>query len=73
MMVILFLADLYLWSSIKKKIFSNTIWLRVVIVSLYWLPLAMVVFMMVGAVVAPIINWNDSFRTFWTGFVLVFY
>ncbi|PLX10347.1 MAG: hypothetical protein C0598_10565, partial [Marinilabiliales bacterium] len=53
-MVILFFADLYLWSSITKKIFSNTIWLRVLIISLYWLPLAMVVFIMVGSVFKPI-------------------
>lgn len=72
-MVILFLADLYLWSSIKKKIFSNTIWLRVLIVSLYWLPLAMAILMMVASIFVPIINWNDSFRTIWTGFILVFY
>ena len=72
-MVLLFLADIYLWSSVRKKIFSNTIWLRVVMISVYWLPLLMVVFMMVGAVFVPIIDWNDVFRTYWLGFILVFY
>lgn len=72
-MVILFLADLYLWSSVKKKIFSNTIWLRLLMVSVYWLPLAMVAFIMIGAVFVPIIDWHDNFRTFWFGFILVFY
>lgn len=72
-MVLLFLADLYLWSSVKKKIFSNTIWLRILMVSIYWLPMAMVVFIMIGAVFIPIIDWNDVFRTYWFGFILVFY
>jgi len=72
-MVILFFADLYLWSSITKKIFSNTIWLRVLIISLYWLPLAMVIFIMVGAVFVPITEWNDPFRTIWFGIIMVFY
>ena len=73
LMVLLFLADMYLWSSVKKKIFSNTLWLKSLIVSVYWLPMAMVAFLMVGAVFVPIINWNDSFRTMWLGFILVFY
>jgi hypothetical protein len=73
LMVFLFLSDIYLWSSIKKKIFSNTIWLRVTIVSIYWLPLAMVAFIMIGAVFVPITHWNDSFRTLWFGIILVFY
>jgi len=72
-MVLLFLADIYLWSSVRKKIFSNTIWLRVIIISVYWLPFLMVVFMMVGAVFVPIIDWSDVFRTYWLGFILVFY
>jgi len=72
-MVILFFADLYLWSSITKKIFSNTIWLRVLIISLYWLPLAMVIFIMVGSVLLPITQWNDPFRTIWFGIIIVFY
>jgi len=72
-MVLLFLADLYLWSSVKKKIFSNTICLRTVFISVYWLPMLMVVFIMVGAVFVPIIEWNDVFRTYWLGFILVFY
>jgi len=39
----------------------------------YWLPFLMVVFMMVGAVFVPIIDWSDVFRTYWLGFILVFY
>ena len=72
-MVLLFLADLYLWSSIRKKIFSNTLWLRLLMVSVYWLPMAMVIFIMLGAIAVPIIDWNDTFRTLWLGFILVFY
>ncbi len=72
-MVLLFFADLYLWSSVKKKIFSYTIWLRILMVSTYWMPMAMVTFIMVGAIFVPIVEWNDVFRTYWFGFILVFY
>ncbi|NOY51745.1 MAG: metallophosphoesterase [Chlorobi bacterium] len=72
-MLVLFFADLYLWSSITKKIFSNTIWLRVLIIAIYWLPLAMVIVIMLGSVFVPIIEWNDAFRTIWFGVIVVFY
>lgn len=72
-MVILFLADLYLWSSVSKKVFSYRKWLKLLFVFVYWLPLMMVIALMIASVFVPIIDWNDQFRTFLLGFILVFY
>jgi len=72
-MVVLILADFYLWSSVKKQVFNYRIWLRILIISVYWLPLFLLVIILVGSVVVPMINWNDTFRTYVFGVVLVFY
>lgn len=72
-MVILFLADIYLWSSVQKQVFSYRIWLKLLVTFVYWLPLILVVFLMVGGTLLPLVDWNDVFRTYLLGFILVFY
>ena len=72
-MVLLFLADLYLWSSVRKQIFSYRKWLKLAVSFIYWLPLILVIGLMAVSVFVPIIDWNDQFRTFLLGFILVFY
>ena len=72
-MVLLFLADLYLWSSVRKQVFSYRKWLKLTVTFIYWLPLILVIGLMVASVFVPIIDWNDQFRTFLLGFILVFY
>ena len=72
-MVLLFLADLYLWSSVRKQIFSYRKWLKLAVSFIYWLPLILVIGLMAASVFVPIIDWNDQFRTFLLGFILVFY
>ncbi len=71
--VLLFLGDLYLWSSLRKKVFSYQAWLKIAVSFVYWLPLLMVAGMMIAALFVPYINWDDVFRTYWLGFILVFY
>lgn len=71
--VIMVLADLYLWSSVKKQVFNYRIWLSILLSALYWLPFAALVGFGIGAAIVPIINWNDVFRTYLLGFILVFY
>lgn len=71
--IILLFADLYLWSALRKSIFSHKLWLKTTITFVFWLPLMMVVFLIIGAALVPIIDWNDVFRTFWIGFIVVFY
>lgn len=72
-MVLLFLADLYLWSSVRKQVFSYRKWLKLAVSFIYWLPLILVIGLMAASVFVPIIDWNDQFRTFLLGFILVFY
>jgi len=72
-MVLLFLADLYLWTSVSKQIFSYRKWLKSLVVFIYWLPLIMVIALMAASIFVPIIDWDDQFRTFLLGFILVFY
>jgi uncharacterized protein len=71
--VIMVLADLYLWSSVKKQVFNYRIWLSIVLSVLYWLPFIALIGFGIGAAIYPIIDWNDVFRTYLLGFILVFY
>ena len=72
-LVILVLADVYLWSSVKTKVFNYKYWLRITIFSLYWLPFILLVFILLVANIIPIINWGNGFRTYVMGIILVFY
>lgn len=72
-MVVLILADFYLWSSVKKQIFNYKNWLRVLTIFIYWLPLLLLVILLVGSIIIPVINWNDNIRTYMVGIILVFY
>ncbi|MCF6171828.1 MAG: metallophosphoesterase [Bacteroidales bacterium] len=72
-MIILFLGDLYLWSSLRKKVFSYQAWLKILVTLIYWLPMLMLLGMMLSALFISYIDWNDVFKTYWLGFILVFY
>lgn len=71
--VILVLADLYLWSSVKKQVFNYRHWLRVAIIALYWLPLILLMGTFIFSGIIPMQQWNDAFRTYLIGTVLIFY
>ncbi len=70
---LLILGDIYLWSAFRKKVFGYNIYVRVLIIGLYWLSLFSVFFIFVGSAIVPIINWNDVFRTYLYGFVFSIY
>ena len=71
--MVLVLADIYLWSSIKKAVFNYKKWLMASITILYWLPFITLIFFAAVATVVPIIDWNDPLRTYVLGFIMVFY
>ncbi len=71
--IILLFMDLYLWSALRKTIFSYKLWLKNAIATLFWLPLLGVIAMVVGLAIKPIIDWNNIIRTYLVGFILVFY
>lgn len=70
---VLFFTDMYLWSALRKSIFNYRFWHKYLISFLFWLPLMMVGVMIIGMFFKPIQDWNDVFRTYWVGFILVFY
>jgi predicted MPP superfamily phosphohydrolase len=71
--VLLLLADLYLWTSVRKQVFSYRKWLKIAVSFVYWLPMLLIIGMMITAFIIPVIDWNDQIRTVLTGFVLIFY
>lgn len=71
--VFLMFTDLYLWSAARKQVFSYRKWLKMAITTLYWLPALMLAGFAIGAAFVPIVEWNDVFRTYFLGFILVFY
>ena len=73
LLVVLFLADLYLWSALRKTIFNYRFWHKYLVTFLFWLPLMMTAVVVAGSLFRPIQDWNDVFRTYWIGFILVFY
>ncbi|MBT3174627.1 MAG: metallophosphoesterase [Lentimicrobiaceae bacterium] len=72
-MLVLVLADFYLWSSLKKQVFNYRNWLRVVIIAVYWFPLLLLLVIMVGSLIKPVLLWNDAIRTYMVGTVMIFY
>ena len=71
--LLLVLGDIYLWSAFRKRVFSYNLFLKVLLIFLFWLPLFAVAFIIVGAAVVPVVEWNDVFRNYLFGFVIVFY
>ena len=72
-LVILILADFYLWSSVKKQVFNYKYWLRILIIAVYWFPLILLTILIVGSIFIPVIHWNDALRTYIVGLILIFY
>lgn len=72
-MSILFLSDLYLWSAFRKWVFHYGAFWKVILTALFWLPMMLVLWMIATSLFIPFIEWNDLFRTYLIGFILVFY
>ena len=70
---ILLLLDGYLWFSVKEKVFALVPIFRYLILGLYWLPFMLMVSSIITGMVIPFVDWNIAFRTYLTGFILVFY
>ncbi len=72
-MSILMISDLYLWTAVKKSVFHYGYFWKYFLGFLFWLPLIIVLLMILVSFVIPFIQWNDVFRTYLIGFVLIFY
>jgi len=71
--VLLFLLDLYLYSSLHRKIWSWKKPKAIVITFLYWLPALMVLVLIFGSILIPFIYWNKYFETYIVGLILISY
>ncbi len=71
--MVLIMGDIYLWTAFRQKVFSYNLLLKVLLIVLFWLPLAAVIFVVAGADIVPIVQWNDVFRNYLFGFIIVAY
>jgi uncharacterized protein len=70
---VLLVLDGYLWFSIRKRAYSLPFWLKYPVLGFYWLPFIMMVSSIITGMIIPFVDWNIAFRTYLTGFILVFY
>ncbi len=70
---LLLLGDIYLWAGFRKKIFGYNLFVRILLIVLFWLSFTGVIFIIIGSAIVPIINWNDLFRTYLFGFIFAIY
>lgn len=71
--LLLVVGDIYLWSAFRKRVFSYNLLLKMLLIFIYWLPLMAVIFVIFGAGLVPVIEWNDVFRNYLFGFIFVVY
>lgn len=69
--VVLFLLDLYLYSSYHRKIWSWNKLTASIVTLLYWLPAIAVVLLLTGSAFFSFENWNKGFRNYLVGFILI--
>lgn len=70
---ILLLLDLYLWFSVRKRIFKQNTLIRVIITVFYWIPLITMVVLLGYSFVKPVMYWDAALRTYGFGFVVIAY
>lgn len=71
--VILYLLDIYLFSVYRDSILNGNLIKSILLTFLFWLPLLMILSMAVISVFYPYDNWNQAFKTYYGGFILVGY
>ncbi len=69
----LLILDIYLWFSLRKKVYSFMPALKIPVIFLYWLPLAVFIGLLILSMVIPFTSWNPAAITYLTGFVLAVY
>ncbi len=71
--VIFFLADFYLWVSIRKQVKNLKSLTRYFITIFYWLPLAVFIIYSILSIFVSLREWDPALMTYALGLVLVFY
>ncbi len=71
--ILFFLFDLYLWFSVRSWIKKRKLFGKILFGGLYWLPFALIIFLVIADFFIPNSNWNNSLRTYLFGFVFISY
>lgn len=71
--IILFLLDVYLYYSVRRKIQSLPTGFSILVNVIYWLPAIFTGLMIVGLLIYPFDNWNRGFKIYLVGFIFAGY
>lgn len=71
--LVLVIGDIYLWSAFRKRVFSYNRLLKILLIFLFWLPLITVAAAVVVSDIIPLVEWNDVFRNYLFGTIIVIY
>jgi uncharacterized protein len=71
--IVLMGLDGYLWLSVRKWILSKKTTWKILLVSLYWLPLAGLMILVIVGMFSPFGTWNIPFRTISMGIIAMVY
>ncbi len=63
LLLIFLLTDIYLWNSVKRKIFALPGILKYLVASIYWLPLAILASLVIFGLFYSFLQWNLFIRT----------
>ncbi|NQT77058.1 MAG: metallophosphoesterase [Bacteroidetes bacterium] len=71
--VLILLLDLYLWLSVRRRVFSWNKFLKYITILSYWFPLLLVISMGVGSLFVNIYLWKPFLATFLGGIIFMIY
>lgn len=71
--ILLVLLDLYLWNSLKNKIFKLKPFLKYSLAALYWLPLLVWIVTIISFLIAPYYEYDNTFTLYLYGSLFVVY
>ncbi|MCD4773014.1 MAG: metallophosphoesterase, partial [Bacteroidales bacterium] len=71
--VIIFLLDIYLWFSIRKKINKKNSLLKYFLTSLYWFPFGLLILNVVISFFSSLPDWDTFYRTYSFGLITISY
>ena len=71
--VILYLLDIYLFWIYRENILRGSIFRRILLFSVFWIPMLMIIAMALISIVHPYNQWNQDVKTYYGGFILIGY
>jgi len=73
MLIFLILIDGYLWLSIRKTVFSFQKEFKIIAITIYWMPLILLIGCIVVGIFIDFAMWNIPFRTIVPGVILILF